>query len=321
MNPGESLRRLAESGGLELPVPGAGATPERHRRLLQLAREDLPLARLAEAHTDATAILQEAGRVPRPSTLYGVWASDDPSSELHVGDATTAGDGRVLHGTKAFCSGAGIVDRALVTASTDHGPLLFDLDVREGDGVRFDTSGWISDAFAETRTAVTTFTGLRLDADAVVGPPGWYLDRVGFWHGACGPAACWAGGALGLVDWAIASSARRPPEPHRDAHLGAIGALGWSTTVALDAAGHEIDLEPADRDAAMRRALAVRHLVERACSEILDRIGRAMGPRPFAFDDVSRRRLAEVQLYIRQCHAERDLEALGGALREAARHG
>jgi hypothetical protein len=42
-------------------VPGQGETAVRHLRLMELGREDLELARLAEAHWDALAILAEAG--------------------------------------------------------------------------------------------------------------------------------------------------------------------------------------------------------------------------------------------------------------------
>jgi hypothetical protein len=57
---------------------------------------------------------------------------------------------------------------------------------------------------------VATFHDLDVGEGDEVGEPGWYLDRVGFWHGVW-PAACWAGGAIGLADQAIArrTQARR----------------------------------------------------------------------------------------------------------------
>lgn len=58
----------------EMPLPGSGQTPLRHARLMDLGRQNLPLARLAEAHFDAVAILAEAHRQPENGALYGVWA-------------------------------------------------------------------------------------------------------------------------------------------------------------------------------------------------------------------------------------------------------
>ena len=50
-----------ESGRLDLPLPGSGATWERWAAFADLAGEDLSLARLGEGHADAIAILAELG--------------------------------------------------------------------------------------------------------------------------------------------------------------------------------------------------------------------------------------------------------------------
>ena len=50
-----------ESGRLDLPLPGSGATWERWAAFADLAGEDLSLARLGEGHADAIAILAEFG--------------------------------------------------------------------------------------------------------------------------------------------------------------------------------------------------------------------------------------------------------------------
>jgi hypothetical protein len=50
---------LADSGALDLPVPGSGRTAERFEALAGWGRRDPVLARLAEGHADARAILAE----------------------------------------------------------------------------------------------------------------------------------------------------------------------------------------------------------------------------------------------------------------------
>ena len=64
----------------------------------------------------------------------------------------------------------------------------------------------------------------------------------------------------------------------------------------------------------MIRALTVRHLVEQACTDVLRRLPRAYGPYPLVMEENISRRYQELDLYLRQSHAERDLEALGRAL-------
>jgi hypothetical protein len=141
------------------------------------------------------------------------------------------------------------------------------------------------------------------------------LQRPGFWHGACGPAACWAGGAAGLVDYAKEQSRE---DPHTLAHLGAMHAAIWGRRSFLDTAGHEIDAAPRECQKALVLALTVRHLVEQASTDVLRRLARAYGPRPLAMDETITRRYQELDLYLRQSHAERDLEALGRTIQESS---
>src|SRR6202021_640212 len=105
------LAQVRASGELTLPFPGRGATPLRHDALKRWGAKDLSLARIAEAHTDALAILAEAAQSARPGRLYGVWASDGPTGILTYTRLAT-GDW-VLRGTKQFCSGAPFLEGAL----------------------------------------------------------------------------------------------------------------------------------------------------------------------------------------------------------------
>lgn len=315
----DRVRALDRSGALDLPPIGAGRTGDRWLALAALARHDVSEARIAEAHVDALQILAEAGRTPTPGALYGVWASEHP--RWHV-TGTDAAGGLELHGAKAFCTGAGLLDRALVSVAVSgpsgDGTRLVELDLATVDPSRIDASTWVATALSDTGTAVVDLEGIVVPADATVGADGWYLDRPGFWDGAIGPAACWAGAALGLVDHAVAHP---PSDPHGRAHLGALAALGWSLEAALDRAGREIDAatgstaDPGERAReARRRALVVRHLVDVAAAEIQDRFARALGPRPLVADAEVIERDQALSLYRRQCHAERDLETLGTLL-------
>jgi hypothetical protein len=76
----------------------------------------------------------------------------------------------------------------------------------------------------------------------------------------------------------------------------------------LDSAGREIDAAPQNRECALVRALTVRHLIEQACTDILRRLPRAYGPHPVAMDEKISKRYRELDLYLRQSHAERDLK-------------
>ncbi len=305
MTGGDIVARLRKMLNTGMPLPGFGQTALRHRRLMELGREDLSLARLAEAHWDAVAILAEAGRRPEPGAIYGVWASEKAGSPI----TASSYQGRLsIEGSKMFCSGAGLIDRVLLTVNAGESRLL-EVDLRgNADAIEFDDSGWKTGAFSATRTSTAHFSSIVTVEGSFVGPPGWYVERAGFWHGACGPAACWAGGAIGLVDYALR---QRREDAHTLAHLGAMTSLAWALRAYIYEAGREIDRERENIVAARMRALMLRHLVEQACTEILTRLPRAYGPYPLAMDEAVARRYQELDLYLRQSHAERDLESLG----------
>ena len=287
-----------------LPLPGAGATAERHRRLMAIGREDLSVARLAEAHWDAIAILAEAGRRPASECFYGVWASEIPGKALSL---TPCHGGYRIEGAKMFCSGAGLVDRALITVGIPEQRLI-EMDLRKNfESIVVDGTAWKTDAFRLTQTSTVTFNAVKVSSDAILGEAGWYLNRTGFWHGACGPAACWAGGVAGLFDRAMLN---KRDDAHTLAHLAAIHANVWALESYLDVAGREIDRAPSDRRAAQIRALQVRHLAEQTCTNTLQRFARAYGPAPLSMDAEVSRRYQEADLYVRQSHGERDLESL-----------
>lgn len=313
MNAAEQrLRALVHEGRLDLPLPAAGRTPERLRRLHDLAAsEDLSVARLAEAHCDAAAILAEAGRCLLPhGALAGVWAS-----KYGAAGATAVRQGHGWHvvGELGFCSGAGLLDVALVDARTgEDGEQLLLVPLRAG-GVDIDTSTWQTDALRATATGRVRFD-LDLDETAAVGGPGFYLTRRGFWHGAIGVAACWAGGAQAVLD---ATAARiKADNPHAAANVGRMAAACWAMDAALAAAGADIDDRPDEMG--MTYALMVRHVIAAACRDVIDASVRATGPGPLAFDRDHSRRLADLRLYIEQHHHETDLETIGAETHRGA---
>jgi hypothetical protein len=107
------LRQMLHVGELDLPLPGAGQTARRWAALADWGGRDLSLARLAEGHVDALAILAEAGRSPVPGALYGVWASRSGGAAVRLEQGRTSG---VLTGEMRFCSGARVLDRVLLVA-------------------------------------------------------------------------------------------------------------------------------------------------------------------------------------------------------------
>lgn len=299
--------------GWALPLPGSGATLRRWRALTGLGERDLPLARLAEGHADALAVLAELGCPPPPAgARLGVWAAEPPGPGLV---ATTGPRGWRLDGRKRWCSGARVLTAALVTATAADGRRLFLVDLT-GCGVHPDPGVWVNPGMAGSDTADVGFA----DVPAVpVGGPRAYLDRPGFWHGGIGVAAVWAGGARGVLGALEALAGQRGPDPLRDAALGAADVALHAVDAALQVAAAEVDADPGDvAGRAQLRSQRVRALAARAGEEVLTGVGRALGAAPLAHDGAYAARVADLTVYLRQHHGERDLAALGALLREGS---
>ena len=306
------VRDLVSSGALAPPLPGSGSTGDRLASLAALGRADLVLARLAEGHLDALAILAELGGPgpaagDRPSGVWGVWAANPPGAGLR---ADRSGSQWLLSGDKPWCSGAAACSQALVTAQADDGYRLFAVTLDPASAHPVDGT-WPAVGMAGSDSRTVRF---RAAAAVPVGEPGAYLDRPGFWWGSVGVAAVWYGGAAGVADALVAAHRRRPLNDHALAHLGAVDAsLAAARSVLADAA-RRIDSRPVlvgpGAEALARR---VRAVVERAAAEVLDRVGRALGATPLALDPRHSRRVADLTVFLRQSHAEKDLAALAEA--------
>lgn len=307
-----TVRELAATEFGKLPYPGEGATGRRWSMLSALCRSDVAAGRLLEAHFDADAILHEiVGGKVGVDEFWGVWAAEPPRPRV----VATRHDGQwLLRGVKPWCSGALSCTHALVTADSDDGRRLFAVDLAH-PGVRSDVDGWQAEGMRTTETGAVSFEDVPGEA---VGPPGAYLDRPGFWHGGIGVAACWLGGAQRVADL-LYDRGSDTADDVTLMHLGAVDALLVTGRGLLSAVANEIDERPRDGDLARRRAFAVRWTAEQTATAVCDRVARALGPGPLAHDADHARAVADLQIYIRQSHADRDLITLGEIVCDARR--
>lgn len=298
-----ALNWLLDNGYGRLPLAGGGRALERWSMLSTVAAVDLCLLKLYEGHTDAMAILDAFGAKAAKGS-WGVWAAEAPGKSVCFRPDGNGTGGR-LFGTKAWCSGADVLDNALITARTpDDQPVLVRVVLKQ-PGVMHDCHDWKAVGMAATHTGDVTFdaaVGYR------VGKIGAYLERPGFWHGSIGIAACWYGAAC-AVAMTLRHSKRLEHDPHAQAHLGAIDARLFAARCALQSAAAAVDA--ASDDDAQLLALRVRAIVESAATETLDRVGRALGATPLCMDAAHARRCADLTTFLRQSHAESDLQALG----------
>ncbi|MFI8717374.1 acyl-CoA dehydrogenase family protein [Stenotrophomonas sp. NPDC077464] len=286
-----------------LPLPGRGHTLERWRALAAIAGRDLCVAKVMEAHYDAQAILADLDqRALGDGTLAAVWAAEGPQATLCYDEETGT-----VSGAKPWCSGAGLVDVALVTARCGDGSRLVCLRT-DAPGVLLQPQSWHATGMRGIPSGMVQFDQVQA---APVGAPGAYLSRPGFWHGGAGIAACWYGAAVALAS-PLQRSARVEDDAQAAALLGQVDMALQSSAAVLRELAAWIDAMPAQPH--RFDVIRARSVVERTCTQVLDAVGRALGPAPMCLDPGHAQRWADLTVFIRQSHADRDWADLGRAV-------
>lgn len=276
--------------------------------LRALGAFDLTTARVIEPHLDAVAILAEAGYTPADvlpggdRAAWGVYASRAPQLS-----ALRTSDGWILDGTKPWCSLGEQLTHALITAGTPAGQQLFAVRL-DDERVTGSDLPWVSRGLSAIRSTSLTFTAMPA---VPVGEPGFYLNRDGFAWGGIGVAAVWAGGATALAASVRAAANQREPDQIALMHLGRLDVLTHLLDVVLADAARTIDAGAARGADGARLGARVRSAVATIAEEIMTIVGHTLGPGPLVGNEEHARRVADLTVYLRQQHAERDLAALG----------
>jgi len=305
---GECLQALVQEGLDQLPLPANGQTLERWQSLACVAGHDLGLCKLYEGHTDALAIMAElAAPSPPPASTWGMWAAEPPQARVsvHHKGSRRAGETVVLDGRKAWCSGAAVLSHALITTWDDQNCQQLVAVALDQPGVKVTRDGWRAVGMGATGSVEVLFEHAL---GYLVGAPDSYLSRAGFWQGGIGIAACWYGAAQSLGQ-NLLLQCNKTAEPHALAHLGAVDTALYYAASVLRSSASIIDHAPtADAELLARRSRAA---VEQATEQVILHVGRALGAGPYCKDPHFARLIADLPVFLRQSHAERDLAALG----------
>jgi alkylation response protein AidB-like acyl-CoA dehydrogenase len=181
--PAADVAALHESGLLTAVLPvkfgGAGQTGLSLSEVLRsIGSGSLPLGRLFEGHVNALELVLRYGNDRRvqlvadeaqAGRLFGVWNTDDAN-----GLRLIQRHGRSwLEGRKILASGAGHIERPLVTATDENGRRLIVLP-KLGAPDRADLSRWRAQGMRASATGAVDFTGVEIEPMEIVGREGDY---------------------------------------------------------------------------------------------------------------------------------------------------
>ncbi len=312
-----AILSLARELGASLPLPQHGQTLRLWEALATLGAADLTAARIIEPYLDAMAILDQAGqeRLQPEGSSWGVFAAQGPGEQLA---ATKTRTGWRLNGPKPWCSMAQELSHALVTAHTEDGMRLFAIDLHD-PGVSTTGRPWT----ALGLPSVPSRSLALVDVPAVpVGDPGWYVQRAGFAWGGVGVATIWHGAATAVARRLYRHCLSREPDQIALWHLGTVDQALWASRAAFHATAAAADtVHSTGSGSPALTAARLRATVVSASETVLSVCAHGMGPEPLAFEHEHAQRVADLELYLRQDHAERSLAAQGKALLAMSENG
>ncbi|HTI34427.1 MAG TPA: hypothetical protein VL422_12165, partial [Miltoncostaea sp.] len=319
----EGAMRLLEGAGVlaaTVPVRGrpARAPGEEWSLVRRVAAADGSVARILDGHLNAVervALLapgplrdEELAAVATGRRRMGVWGADPLPHEGAPATLEGAPGDRRISGGKVFCSGAGGIDRALVTARDRAGrPVLALVDLSEG--VAIDRDWYRGSGLRTAESHRVRFEGARVLA--VLGAPGELVREPWFSRDAIRTAACWAGLADRAAAAVLDALAARPEIGDLEA-LAAGRIAGAIATIDrwLDGAAREAARADADLRAT---SVQLRAAVADACRTILDEGTRATGSRPLVDGGALDRCRRDLDLFLLQHRLDPMVARLGRA--------
>jgi alkylation response protein AidB-like acyl-CoA dehydrogenase len=317
--PTADVAALRESGLLTAVLPakfgGAGLTGSSLGEVLRsIGSGSLPLGRLFEGHVNTLELVLRYGddrRVElvadeaRAGNLFGVWNTDDAN-----GMRLIHRHGRSwLEGRKVLASGAGHIERPLVTATDEEGRRLMVLP--KLDPGRADLSRWTAQGMRASATGAVDFTGVEIEPIEIVGREGDYERQPWFSAGAWRFAAVHLGGMERLFDLLRRhlQETNRGQDPHQAARMGGAAiaietARLWVTQAATIAEAPVGSGAPEQLVAYVNLA---RLAVEAAALDLMQRVQRSVGLQAFLRPNPIERISRDLATYLRQPGPDRAL--------------
>jgi alkylation response protein AidB-like acyl-CoA dehydrogenase len=318
--PAADVASLREAGLLTAVLPvkcgGAGLTGLSLSDVLRsIGSGSLPLGRLFEGHVNALELVLRYGNPQRielvaeearAGKLFGVWNTDDAN-----GLRLIHAHGRSwLEGRKILASGAGHIERPLVTATDEDGRRLMVLPKLSARD-RADLSGWTAQGMRASATGAVDFTGVEVEPVEIVGREGDYERQPWFSAGAWRFAAVHLGGMERLFDLLRRhlQETNRGKDPHQAARLGA-AAMAVETArlwVAHAATITEIRLGSNAPEQLVAYVNLARLAVETAALDLMQLVQRSVGLQAFMRPNPIERISRDLATYLRQPGPDRAL--------------
>lgn len=340
--PEDAFQWLAEAGLLTITLPGQeldfakGKTAQLLYLLKRIGSGNLAVGRIYEGHINALYLIHlYASPTQRASwyadvmdhdRLFSVW-NTQANDGVRI-DAINDSMGKTtyqLSGAKTFCSGAGWIQRPLITG---------DLNITDSNGaqrqgwqmaivptervspISQDDQFWRPLGMRASASFKLDFAGVNLTEDDLLGKPGDYYHQPYFSGGAIRFAAVQLGGAEAMYEATrqFLSGMHRTDDLLQQTRLAEMAYLIESGNQWLRTAGDNIDkwaAEGTDWTTVIAYTNMTRTAIEEICLRVMPLAERCVGARgllrPHPFERIHR----DLTLYLRQPAPDATLVDIG----------
>ncbi len=283
--------------------------------LRQIGRASLSVGRIAEGHANALLLIQlygtsaqrqAAAEAAAKGAVFGVWGADgkDPVTLRTFQEGTVS-----LCGAKRFCSGIGLVTRAVIPVRTREGPQLVIIEVSHP--ARGDISGWQVSGMRATASGSYDLTDLEAQ---LLGDVNDYQCEPHFEGGIWRYCAVHCGGLEALVEQARQHILTRgqSQDPHQRARFAQLACDAHTARLWVDAACKAG--ESTGHAETVPQVLLAREAVEQACLAGIRLTERIMGTAAFDSRSDADRVRRDLAFFLRQANLDGKLDTAAQAL-------
>ena len=328
--PHQEFEQIAKAGLLSAPLDrrlgglGLGIEAAVTRDLLHILKQfghgNLAVGRIYEGHVNALQLIQTFGTQAQIEAyakdardwhkIFGVWNAESADGVKLIPLET----GRYrLEGCKTFASGCGYVDRPFVNGSLPDGRWQMCIVPMDQVATVSDPSWWQPSGMRATASYKVDFSGVELDASALIGQPNDYYRQPWLSVGVIRFAAVQLGGAEALFDETrkFLQSLGRTQDPYQEERLGKMaialqsgnlwlkGAAEFVAAYSPIFAGSAIVPHP-QAEQLVAYANMVRSEIEKICMEVIQACERSVGTRGLLPPTPIERIIRDLTLYLRQ---------------------
>ncbi len=328
--PREEFEQIAKAGLLSAPLDRrlgglglgieAAVTYDLLHILKQFGYGNLAIGRIYEGHVNALQLVQTFGTQAQIAAyakdardrhkIFGVWNAEAADGVKLIPLET----GRYrLEGCKTFASGSGYVDRPFVNGTLPDGRWQMCIVPMDQVATVSDPSWWQPSGMRATASYKVDFSGVELDASALIGQPDDYYRQPWLSVGVIRFAAVQLGGAEALFDETrrFLQSLGRTQDPYQEERLGRMaialesgnlwlkGAAEFVAAYSPVFAGSPIVPHP-QAEQLVVYANMVRSVIEQTCMEVIQACERSVGTRGLLPPIPIERIIRDLTLYLRQ---------------------